>query len=364
MQAAQAAQAAQADQAAQAAQPKRPLISFAVPCYNMAEYLDRSVKSILAGTEDTSLIEIILVDDGSTKDDTGEKIDAWERLHPSYIRAIHQENAGHGGAVNTGLAVARGTYFKVLDADDWLDQEALGSLLARLKSLADKSILPDLVVTNYVYEKVEENTQKAVRFQNVLPEGRVFTWDEVKRFKPQQNLLMHTALYRTDLLRSIGLTLPNNTFYVDNIYVFIPLPAVGTLYYLNLDLYRYLIGREGQSVHEATMVSRIDQQLRITRIMLEAYQLQEIKPPQLSDYMSQYLLMMLTICTVFLRLSDLPNKEGLRKGIWQSLKEHDLKTYYRLRGSALGLLANLPGKCGEALAIGGYRISQRLFPFN
>ncbi|MDR2956589.1 MAG: glycosyltransferase [Coriobacteriales bacterium] len=343
---------------------RTPLISFVIPCYNVAEYLERAIQSILSAVEDLSLIEVLLVDDGSTMDNTAQLVDHWQARYPGLIYATHQVNGGHGEAVNTGLSLARGVYFKVLDADDWFDSEALTKLVSRISELVATGCLPDLVITNYVYDKSEENIQKLIHFRRVLPENRLFTWEDVGRFAPQQNLLMHTAVYRTAVLHDIELKLPAHTFYVDNIFVYLPLPAVQTLYYLDLDLYHYYIGRTGQSVQEATMINRIDQQLRITQIMIDAFQLQSIQPQRLRDYMSQYLLMMMTICSVFLRLSDLPDREVKRKAIWQYLKDADLPTYMRLRGSVLGMVANLPGSWGERIATIGYRISQRLYSFN
>ncbi len=135
-----------------------PIISFAVPCYNVEEYLDHCVTSILSGCTDyLSQIEIILVDDGSVKDGTPAKIDDWAAQHPSIIKAIHQENGGHGEAVNTGLAHARGTYFKVVDADDWLDERACKRVMLKLEQFAGSHAPIDMVITNYVYEKVYEN---------------------------------------------------------------------------------------------------------------------------------------------------------------------------------------------------------------
>ena len=105
-------------------------ITFTIPCYNSAEYMDRCIESVAAVGDD---IEIIIVDDGSTKDNTAEIADSWAARYPDKIVAIHQENKGHGGAVNTGLANARGTYFKVVDSDDWLDDDAMGHVMAYLR---------------------------------------------------------------------------------------------------------------------------------------------------------------------------------------------------------------------------------------
>lgn len=340
------------------------LISFAIPCYNAAGYMDHCIESILKGSENfLDRIEIIIVDDGSTQDDTADKADGWQAEYPQIIRAIHQENGGHGEAVNTGLRNARGKYFKVVDADDWLDEQALMLVLVRLKWLSNSNL--DLLITNYVYEKVDEGKARRIRYTGPLPAGQIFGWSEVGRFKPQQNLLMHAVIYRTQLLRDVGLKLPAHTFYVDNIFVYVPLPAVKTLYYLDLDLYRYFIGREGQSVNEAIMVKRIEQQLFITRFMIDAFRLKDdVENPRLRAYMVHYLAMMMTICSVFLRLSQLEDAEQLRLALWAYLKEKDPGIYPKIRGGALGLATNLPSKAGKVLATSGYHLAQRLFNFN
>ena len=88
------------------------IITFAVPCYNSAAYMDHCVETLLAAGED---IEIILVDDGSTKDDTPAICDRYAQQYPDIVRAIHQENGGHGEGVNQGLRHAQGLYYKVVD---------------------------------------------------------------------------------------------------------------------------------------------------------------------------------------------------------------------------------------------------------
>ena len=337
-------------------------VSFAVPCYNSAEYMDKCIESILACGDD---IEIIIVDDGSTKDDTPAKADAWAAAHPGIIRAIHQENGGHGAAVNAGLAAAEGRYFKVVDSDDWLDAEAMAKVMAYLRRQIERKDATDLVIANYVYEKVHENARTVMRYKNVFPEGREFTWDEVGHFSQSQYLLMHSVIYRTELLRDMALELPRHTFYVDNIFVYAPLPHVKTLYYLDVDMYRYYIGREGQSVNEDVMKSRIDQQLRVTRIMIDAVELPDGVPERrLEKYMENYLSMMMCICSIFLRMIDTPEAEEKRDAIWAYLKEHNPGAYSRIRNSVLNLATNLPTEFGRRIGITGYHVAQKIFKFN
>ena len=104
-----------------------------------------------------------------------------------------------------------------------------------------------------------------------------FDWVHVRRFRPDQNLLMHSVMYRTEVLRECGMVLPKHTFYVDNIFVYQPLPYVKSMYYMDLDLYRYFIGRADQSVNESVMVGRVDQQLRVTRHMIDCQDLDALK---------------------------------------------------------------------------------------
>ena len=105
---------------------------------------------------------------------------------------------------------------------------------------------------------------------------------------------MHSLCYRTDVLRESNLPMPPHTFYVDNINAYVPLPRCKTMYYADIDLYRYFIGREGQSVNEATMVKRLDQQFRVTRIMMESYHLySDVGSSRLRSYMMGYFTMMM-----------------------------------------------------------------------
>lgn len=337
-------------------------VSFAIPCYNSEAYMDKCIESLLVCGDD---IEIIIVDDGSTKDNTPAKADEWQDKYPGIIKAVHQENGGHGQAVNTGLAHATGLYFKVVDSDDWLDEAAMKDVMAYLRSQREQEAPTDLVIANYVYEKVHEGKRTVMHYRNVFPERRQFTWDEVGHFHQSQYLLMHSVIYRTALLREVGLVLPKHTFYVDNIFVYQPLPAVKTIYYLDVDMYRYFIGREDQSVNEDVMKGRIDQQLRVTRHMIDAVKLpDDVSKKPLEQYMENYLSMMMCISSIFLRMIDTPEAEQKRDDLWAYLKNANPKLYPRIRRSVLNMGTNLPTELGRRVGIFGYRIAQKIFKFN
>lgn len=248
------------------------LLSIAVPCYNSQDYMRNCIDSLLEGGD---LVEILIVDDGS-KDDTAKIADEYAAKYPNIVKAIHQENGGHGEAVNAGLRNATGFYFKVVDSDDWVDEDALHKILEVLRHMEEDAMELDMLIANYVYEKVGAAHKKVIHYRNVLPQDEIFRWDDMGHFHLDQYILMHSVIYRTDMLKLIQLHLPKHTFYVDNIYVYYPLPHVRKIYYMDVDFYRYFIGREDQSVNEKVMIKRLDQQIFVTKTMIDMYQLKNI----------------------------------------------------------------------------------------
>ena len=182
-----------------------------------------------------------------------------------------------------------------------------------------------------------DNTRNVVDYTGILPENRVFHWGEIGKFPPNKNILMHSVhLPHRGAARQRHGTAPSIPFYVDNLFVYQPLPQVNTIYYLNLDLYRYFIGREDQSVNEKNMIKRVDQQLRVTRLMMDAVDVFALPPEQekLRAYMLNYFSMMMG------DLQHLPGAGWQRRGAGKSaagsgadLKAHDERLYRRCRHS-------------------------------
>ena len=170
--------------------------------------------------------------------------------------------------------------------------------------------------------------------------------------------------YRTEMLRKMKLILPEHTFYVDNIFVYEPLVYVRTMRYFNVDAYHYFIGREDQSVNEKVMMGRMDQQLRVTRQMIDNVDPQAVRNRHLRHYLRNYLSMMMCICSVFLRMRGGEADERDLKDIWAYLKEQNPSLYRRVRSNALNLATNLPTEAGEKIGLKGYQIGQKIFKFN
>ena len=340
------------------------VITFGIPSYNAAKDMDHCITSILEGSNYATDIEIIIVDDGS-KDETAAKADEWETRYPGIIRAVHQENGGHGIAVLSGLREAQGTYYKVVDSDDWLDGAALSTMLSILRGFEERDQRVDLFVSNYVYEKVYEGTHTAIGYKFALPRKKIFTWDQIGHFRLDQNLLMHSVIYRTQILRDCGMVLPKHTFYVDNIFVYQPLPYVKSMYYMDLDLYRYFIGRSDQSVNESVMVKRVDQQLRVTKHMIDCQDLDALKDQKrLRAYMVHYLSVMMAISDIFLLLDGTDEAKAKRTELWQYLKANTSTGVYNAVKFNLGGLTNMKFPGSDKVILGAYRTARKIFKFN
>ena len=308
--------------------------------------MHHALDTILEIKED---IELIIVNDGST-DDTLKIAKEYQKKYPKVIKVIDKENGGHGSGVNAGLGIASGKYFKVVDSDDWVDTSSLKKVVATLKK---QDI--DMLIVNYVYEK--EGSPKEMGYLNVFKENEIFTWQEVGHFKVSEYLLMHSVFYKTSLLKEIHLTLPEHTFYVDNIFVYYPLPFVKTMYYLNVPLYRYFIGRTDQSVNERVMIGRVDEQIKVTKMMIDFFDPLTIEPKSLQKYLIHYLDIMMTISTILLKIANTKEANLKSKELWNYLKENNKSVYKKLK---IARLAKLP----RFISVPGYKIARKIFKFN
>jgi Glycosyltransferases involved in cell wall biogenesis len=336
------------------------LLSVAIPCYNSEAYMEKCIESLLVGGEE---VEILIINDGS-KDKTAEIADLYEQKYPNICRAIHQENGGHGEAVNAGIRAATGIYYKVVDSDDWVNAEAYKKILTILRKITMSSSSLDMLISNFVYEKQGTNRKKVMHYRHIFPEKKIFTWDETRPLLKGKYILMHSVIYRTELLRKCELELPKHTFYVDNIFVYQPLPYVKNMYYLDVNFYRYFIGRDDQSVNEKVMISRIDQQIRVTKLMLGYYNLGKIANKRLKNYMYQYLEIVMAISSIMLIKSKTRENFDKKIELWNYLKISDKRLYRRMRIGFLGMACNLPGKGGRNISIVAYNLMQRFYGFN
>lgn len=242
------------------------ILTFIIPAYNSAAYLDKCVSSMLA-PQVLDKLEIIIVNDGSA-DATQEIAQRYCVCYPGTVRLISQENRGHGGALNAGCAAAQGKYLKAIDADDWVETQSLPELTALLENCSS-----DVVLTHYRTMDIRTGVQTQ---WPCYPEAFGKPWDleyvtaNWARFR--NGLTFHGILYRTDFYQQYGLRLPEHVFYEDHEFATFPCCHAGSLICFDLYLYNYRIGDGDQSISEKNQIKRIRHLEAVFRHMAQAYQ--------------------------------------------------------------------------------------------
>ena len=293
------------------------LLSVVVPSYNASKYLDFNLQSFLRPSVSEKL-EVIVVDDGST-DDTARIADAYHEKYPETIKVIHKENGGHGSGINAGLRAATGKYFKVVDADDWVDHEALERLLdyiasfdaaaanadtdidaaqvqADVKARArDKAVsCPDVIYNNY-YWRLTDEAKSPDAYERKTEFTEPFSGVEYRKVYDFESIAdrcyvkMHNMTIRTDILREHQIHIDERCYYVDMEYILYPVPYVETIAFLPEFLYQYQIGRQGQSMDPAKMQRNATQYDHVLASIYAYYDAhcREIKQPNRKKYIDR-----------------------------------------------------------------------------
>lgn len=310
------------------------LITFCVPSYNSAAYLSRALDSLLPGGEE---IEVIVIDDGST-DSTLEIAKEYERKYPNIFKAVHEENRGHGGAINNALSLAAGKYFKVLDSDDWVKEDGLSALLYEIRYF-QKGQEPDFILMPYTYRYgdtlKERQTIYYGRFIKAKPKT-LFTWDSFRRLDYAHYLTLHSSIYKTSILRDDAkLSLPEHCFYEDNYLISYPLKFVKTLYYIDKPFYQYLLGRDGQSMQTANLVKRNENLARVATLSFTNTDLQEVKKinKKLYHIIRHQMAMMTSSHLLYTSLKDKKTSKREKEEFIKILKTINHKQYKILHRS-------------------------------
>lgn len=334
------------------------LLTVTVPCYNSEAYMGKCVNSLLAGGD---RVEIIIIDDGS-RDSTGAIADRYAEQYPGIVKVVHQENGGHGEGINSGLKHATGKYFKVVDSDD----EVNGQFVSFLDALeaCDRAGGVDLFVTNYYYVHTDGIGDRSINYSNVLPQNKIFGWSDTKRFLVHQMLTIHSCTFLTEAMRKCGTQLPRKVFYEDNLMVCRTLPYVEKMFYMNIDLYRYTIGREGQSVQDDVSRRRYTHHLQIAELAFKSVDLNQVSNKQKKAYMKHELFMLFGIATIFSRLNKNAEADAALEQMWNNCMAHDEKWARHFRKYTVLMFINAPGKPGQNFTAGIYKLANKVVRFN
>ena len=241
------------------------ILSFIIPSYNCSAFLPKCIGSMLhPGLLDQ--LEIIVVNDGSA-DDTALVAQEFVEKYPQTVRLINQENKGHGGALNTGCAAAQGKYLKVIDADDWVETEALPEYIAFLR---DHSC--DVVLTHHYTRDISTGE---VRHWKSYPEafGKAYSLEQIME-QPQsfdRSLTFHGITYRTDFYQAQNIRLSEKVFYEDHEYASFACCRAASVTCLDLFIYHYRIGDVQQSVSDTNQLKRLSHMEAVLARFLTEY---------------------------------------------------------------------------------------------
>ena len=136
------------------------------------------------------------------------------------------------------------------------------------------------------------------------------------------------------------------------------------MYYLNVDFYRYYIGREDQSVNERIMIKRIDQQIKVNKLMIELVDITKVENVKRRKYMFNYLEIITAVSSILLIKSGSEENLIKKKALWDYIKRRDFKLYLKMRIGFLGITTNLAGRIGRMISIGIYKVSTKVVGFN
>lgn len=241
------------------------LLTLAISAYNMQEYLGKCLDSVTR-PDIPDTLEVIIVNDGS-KDKTSEIAHQYEKRFNSIIRVIDKENGHYGSCINKALEVATGKYFRPLDADDWMNTDALVSLLSLLENNDN-----DLIVTTHT-NYLDNNRVNHIKIPDSIIVNKKYDLKtlDFQKEKIDCFLKMHTMTYKTSILKNMSLKLSTGISYTDSEYCMFPLDKANSVIFYDLDLYQYNLSREGQTMQQSIITKSVKPFYLISMKMIDYF---------------------------------------------------------------------------------------------
>lgn len=221
------------------------ILTVVIPTYNIEKYIRTCLDSFVI-PEILDKLEVLVVNDGS-KDRSAAIAREYETRYPGTFRVIDKENGGHGSTINRGLSEAAGTYFKVVDGDDWVERTAFLKLMDCLETCGS-----DVVLSNYYWVHDRTGKQKAEFDEPFagVQYGKEYRFSEIS---DKLFMKMHAVTWRTERIKGKIPPLDEHCFYVDMEYVLFPVPLIQTVTCIDAFVYRYRVGLPGQSMNTKSM---------------------------------------------------------------------------------------------------------------
>ncbi len=309
------------------------LLTIIVPSYNMERYLPKCLGSLLVKEELLNLIEVIIVNDGST-DATSAIAHDFERQYPAVFRVVDKENGNHGSCVNRGLKETSGVFVRVLDADDSFDTKVFEDFLIYLREIESKyPEAVDAFISDFI--RVDPEGTALDYSDYGYPRNRIFDLSEIIESNKKQN--MAALWYRTSLLKKIKYHQTEKISYSDNEWRIEPFVAIRKMAYFPQNVYRYLIGRPGQSMELSIWRRNGAMLFQIADKILEFYKVHQMEIESSNKRFIHYELEFLFILIYGLYALYMPLPEAYVKlrEMDEKLKNDFTDIYNKLNGLSI-----------------------------
>lgn len=298
------------------------ILTIVVPCYNVEEFIEKCLSSIV-NTDVLNLLEVLIVNDGSL-DNSVYHARKFEADYPQTFHVIDKTNGGHGSTINIGIQKATAKYFMVLDGDDWINSEELKKLVYNLSNI-------DVDLVSFHYTRVV-NGEKITIENN----SRYFEYEKIYCFDKLNLKKMYFVLssicYKTKILKDCKLTLFEKMSYVDLQYIIKPIVNINTVIFYNLNIYCYRLGHNNQSVNINNMLDRYNQHDTIIKDLVIFYNNQNSMSKEKKIYIMNVLLRV--ACTQYhLSLTHDPDLDRANKNAQkfdQFLKDKNIILYKKM----------------------------------
>lgn len=227
----------------------------------MEALLDQCLTSLVLDTKELrEKMDVIVVIDGAT-DRSSEIAHQYAKRYPEMFSVIDKENGNYGSCINAALPRVKGKYVRILDADDSYCTKELPAYLNVLEQLDVEIVLTD-------YETLDDNGKILSTTHYSFDKMKVLPFSVVP---PNLFIKMHSVAYKSDVFQRINYCQTEGVSYTDAEWVFHPMAAVNNMYYYNHTIYRYLVGRDGQTVNPTTILKRLSHVEKSLWMMLNVY---------------------------------------------------------------------------------------------
>lgn len=239
------------------------ILTIVIPTYNMEKYLRYCLDSLCCSSC-LGALEILVINDGS-KDSSSAIAHEYEQKYSVAFRVIDKKNGNYGSCVNRGLSEATGKYIKILDADDSFDTSNLERFVNFLQQTD-----ADLVLSDFAVVDSDRVTRKIIKYR--IGKGSMLPIEDVCATHVFKNMQMHAVTYKRKNLLDFGYKQTEGISYTDQQWIFIPMLAVKTVVCFDGCIYKYLVGRAGQTVNPDVKLKSVNHTLRCGLDMAVQYE--------------------------------------------------------------------------------------------